>query len=131
MLGRQYHYVDRVHPEPWVEIIISVLYEEGFQEVIIERGVVVSNEEELVFFIKFVHVFGQHVHEFNVHLSHGRISLYLFLGHVANAKRFFLYLTLGVWADIEIKRFLRNPINYDLPTYLVDAISPVFYAGSL
>ena len=107
--------------------MISVLYEEGFQEVIIERGVVVSYEKELVFFIKL----GQHVHEFNVHLSHGRISLYLFLGHVANAKRFFLYLTLGMWADIEIKRFLRNPINYDLPTYLVDAISPVFYAGSL
>ena len=37
----------------------------------------------------------------------------------------------GMRADIEIKRFLRNPINYDLPTYLVDAISPVFYAGSL
>jgi hypothetical protein len=99
--------------------------------VIIERGVVVSNEEELVFFIKLVHVFGQHVHKFNVHLSHGRISLYLFLGHVTNTKRFFLYLTLGMRADIEIKRFLRNPINYDLPTYLVDAISPVFYAGSL
>ena len=47
--------------------MISVLYEEGFQEVIIERGVVVSYEKELVFFIKLVHVFGQHVHEFNVH----------------------------------------------------------------
>ena len=51
--------------------MISVLYEEGFQEVIIERGVVVSYEKELVFFIKLVHVFGQHVHEFNVHLRMG------------------------------------------------------------
>lgn len=32
--------------------MISVLYEEGFQEVIIERGVVVSYEKELVFFIE-------------------------------------------------------------------------------
>lgn len=126
VLGGQYHHVDAVHPKPGVEIVVAVLHEEGFEEMIVEGGVVVASQEEFVFPVVLVDVFRKQRHELAVDGLHGRVGLDLLAGDAAYLQGFFVNLGPGVGGDVEVEAFFRLPVDDDFAADLVDAVPPVF-----
>ena len=131
MLGGQNHDIDRIDPKPGIEVVVAVLHKEGFQEIVVERRIVVACQKELVGRVVLVDILAEQLHQLLVHVMHRWVLEYLFLGDVADAQRLLVDIAARVGADVEVERLLALAVDDHLAADLVDTMPPVANARRL